>query len=180
MSLNAQRFETAELRPKKCCKESGRLTTKKQMKQISALVLALGLALSASAQTKSLLNLDKSGVAIQGYDPVAFFTDHAPVKGVEEFTSSYHGATYRFASVEHKALFDKDPALYEPAFGGYCAYGVSRDKLAPIDVEAFQIVDGRLLLQYSKSIRKSFNEDQKDNLFKAEQNWPGLVDKKGK
>ena len=150
------------------------------MKKLSALLLAVGLAVSASAQTKTLLNLDKSGVAIQGYDPVAFFTDHHPVKGMPEFSSQADGATYQFASKDHKDLFDKEPAKYEPVFGCYCAYGVSRNKLAPIDVEAFQIVDGKLMLQYSKSVRDSFNEDQKGNLTKANQNWPGLLDKKGK
>lgn len=150
------------------------------MKKISAFLLAVGLTFCVSAQTKTLLNLDSSGVAIQGYDPVAFFTDHHPVKGKADFTSHADGATYQFASKEHKELFDKDSTKYEPVFGGYCAYGVSRDKLALVDVEAFQIVDGKLILQYSKSIRDSFNEDQKGNLGKANQNWPGLVEKKGK
>ena len=65
-------------------------------------------------------------------------------------------------------------------FGGYCAYGVSRNKLVEIDVDAFQIVNGRLLLQYSKGVRDDFNKDTKGNLAKAEANWPGLVEKKGK
>lgn len=150
------------------------------MKRFFSLLVAFGLALSASAQTKTLLNLDKAGVAIQGCDPVAFFTDHQPVKGRPEFASQWHGAIYEFASREHKALFDKEPMRYEPAFGGYCAYGVSRNKLAPIDVDAFQIVDGKLLLQYSRSVRDDFNADQKANLQKAAQNWPGLVQKKGR
>jgi YHS domain-containing protein len=150
------------------------------MKQFSLLLLAFGLAFSASAQSKTLLNLDRSGVAIQGYDPVAFFTEHAPVKGMPQFASKYNGATYEFASRQHKDLFEQEPAKYEPQFGGYCAYGVSRNKLAPIDVEAFQIVDGKLLLQYSKGVRDDFNEDQKGNLSKANRNWPGLIDKKGK
>src|SRR5262249_40770483 len=149
------------------------------MKKYSALLITLGLAISASAQTKTLLNLDKSGVAIQGYDPVAFFTEHHPVKGKPELTSMHDGATYHFASQTDKDLFDKEPATYEPVFGGCCAYGVSRDKLAPIDVDAFQIVDGKLLLQYSKSIRDNFNQDQKGNLVKATQNWPALVNKNG-
>ena len=85
-----------------------------------------------------------------------------------------------FASKEHRDLFKKDPAKYEPAFGGYCAYGVSRDKLVEIDVDAFQIIDGRLLLQYSKGVRDDFNRDAKGNMAKAEANWPGLVEKKGK
>jgi YHS domain-containing protein len=150
------------------------------MKQLSLLCLLIGLVLPASAQTKSLLNLDSSGVAIQGYDPVAFFTDGKPVKGKPEFVAKHDGAAYQFASKEHRDLFTKDPAKYEPQFGGYCAYGVSRNKLAPVEVEAFQIVDGKLLMQYSKAIRDDFNKDTKGNLSKANTNWPGLVDKKGK
>src|ERR1051325_5045017 len=111
------------------------------MKRLTLLLLVtLGLALPASAQTKTLLNLDKSGVAIQGYDPVAFFTDGKPVKGKLEFVAKHGGAVYQFASKEHRDLFTKEPAKYEPQFGGYCAYGVSKNKLAPVDVEAFQIV----------------------------------------
>jgi YHS domain-containing protein len=149
-------------------------------KKLSLLILALGLALPAFAQSKTLLNLDKEGIAIQGYDPVAFFTDNKPVKGKPEFPARHGGATYLFATREHRDLFKADPAKYEPMFGGYCAYGVSRGKLVEIDVNAFQIVDGRLLLQYSKGVRDDFNQDGKGNLSKAESNWPGLVEKKGK
>lgn len=150
------------------------------MKKLCLLLFSLTLVLPSLAQTKALLNLDKSGVAIQGYDPVAFFTDNKPVKGSEKFAFRHNGATYQFASQEHRDLFRADPAKYEPSFGGYCAYGVSRDKLAQIDVEAFQVVNGRLLLQYSKSVRDDFNKDTKGNLGKADANWPGLVEKKGK
>src|SRR5216110_3939763 len=141
------------------------------MKKLSLLLLTWGLALPAFAQTKTLLNLDKTGVAIQGYDPVAFFTDHKPVMGKPEFPARHNGALYYFASKEHRDLFKGDPAKYEPAFGGYCAYGVSRNKLVQIDVQAFQIVDGRLLLQYSKGVRNDFNKDTQGNLAKARQNW---------
>ncbi len=143
------------------------------------LTLAL-LALPAFAQTKTLLNLDKTGVAIQGYDPVAFFTDHKPAKGSEKFVAKQDGAIYLFASKEHQDLFKENPAKYEPEFGGYCAYGVSRNKLVEVDVDAFQIVDGKLLLQYSKGVRDDFNRDQAGNLSKANANWTGLVAKKGK
>ena len=139
-----------------------------------------GSVLSALAQTKTLLNLDDSGVAIQGYDPVAYFTDNKPVKGDPQILAKRDGAIYFFASKEHKELFLKDPMKYEPVFGGYCAYGVSRNKLVEIDVNAFQVVDGHLLLQYSKGVQDKFNADPKGNLSKAEANWPGLVEKKGK
>jgi YHS domain-containing protein len=144
-----------------------------------SLTLAM-LALPVFAQTKTLLNLDKSGVAIQGYDPVAFFTDHKPMKGDPKFLTKRNGAIYFFASKEHKEAFNADPAKYEPVFGGYCAYGVSRNKLVEIDVDAFQIMDGKLLLQYSKGVRDDFNKDSKGNLAKADANWPGLVEKQGK
>jgi len=150
------------------------------MKRFYLLVLFVVLALPTFAQNKTLLNLDKTGVAIQGYDPVAFFTDNKPVKGDEKFLVKHGGAIYFFASKEHRDLFKADPAKYEPVFGGYCAYGVSRNKLVEIDVDAFQIVDGKLLLQYSKGVRDDFNKDTKGNLTKADANWPALVAKKGK
>jgi len=151
------------------------------MKKVALLLLlTLGLALPSSAQTKTLFNLNKSGVAIQDYDPVAFFTDGKPVKGKPEFAARHAGAVYYFASQEHLDLFNQNPAKYEPAYGGYCAFGVSRNKLVEIDPEAFQIVNGRLLLQYSKGVRDDFNKDTQGNLAKAEANWPALVAKKGK
>ena len=150
------------------------------MKKLFLGLFAAMLALPLAAQPKTLLNLDKSGLAIQGYDPVAFFTDGKPVKGKPELGFRHNGALYYFASKEHRDLFKADAPKYEPVFGGYCAYGVSRNKLVEIDVDAFQIVDGKLLLQYSKGVREDFNKDTKGNLTKANANWPALVEKKGK
>ena len=95
-------------------------------KVVACVCILVGL--SALAAAKDLQNLGRDGVAIQGYDPVAFFTDNQPVKGNPQFQSDYHGAKYYFASADHKAAFDKAPAQYEPQFGGYCAYGASRGK----------------------------------------------------
>jgi YHS domain-containing protein len=150
------------------------------MKKLIIILTFATLALPVFAQNKILVNTDATGVAIQGYDPVAFFTDSKPVKGDQKFVTKRDGAIYFFASKEHKDLFLKDPMKYEPCFGGYCAYGVSRDRLVEVDVDAFQIVDGKLLLQYSKGVRDDFNKDAKANLTKADSNWPDLVAKKGK
>lgn len=150
------------------------------MKKTLFSILLAAIAWPAFSQTKTLLNLDRTGVAIHGYDPVAFFTDHKPVKGDPKFVSKKDGAIYFFSSTEHRDLFNTQPAKYEPVFGGYCAYGVSRNKLVEIDVEAFQIVEGKLILQYSRGVRDDFNQDVKGNLAKAEVNWKGLVEKKGK
>ena len=150
------------------------------MKKLLLSLVIVALSLPLLAQTKTLLNLDANGVAIQGYDPVAFFTDNKPVKGDPKILAKSDGAVYYFASTDHRDLFLKDPAKYEPVFGGYCAYGVCKDHLAEIDVNAFQIVDDKLFMQHSEGVRDKFNTDQKGNLAKANANWPGLVDKKGK
>ena len=151
------------------------------MKHITRLFLVISLLISSSyAFSKSLENVDSHGVGIQGYDPVAYFTDQKPVKGTAQFQSSYEGVIYYFASAEHKAAFEGAPASYVPQFGGFCAYGVSKGSVVEIDPTAFQIVDGRLLLQYSHGVLEKFNKDGAANLKKADANWPVLLEKKGK
>ena len=132
------------------------------------------------ADAKNYLNTDKNGVAIKGHDPVAYFTQSKPVKGHPELKVVHDSATYLFASQENAELFKANPAKYAPQFGGFCAYAVSKGKTADIDPAAFQIVDGRLLLQYSKSVRDTFSKDTAGNLRKADANWPGIVEKHGK
>lgn len=150
------------------------------MTKIATLLTLLTLAaLAMPAVAQTLVNTDRSGLALKGHDPVAYFTDNAAVEGSAEFASTYGGATYRFASADHKKMFDADPSKYAPQFGGYCAYAVSRGDTASIDPEAFQIVDGRLLLQYSKSVRSTFNQDTTGNLAKADANWPKLLAERG-
>ena len=150
------------------------------------LTLTATLALAAAAfadhapgHTKSLVLKNKEGAAILGYDVVAYFTDGKPAKGDPKFKSAYDGARYYFASAQHKALFDANPAKYAPAYGGYCGYAASIDRLSPIDPAWFQIIDGRLVLQHNKKATDKFNADQKGNIVKADQNWPGLVAKNG-
>ena len=145
------------------------------------LVVGMAAALPSFAQSKvDPVNKDLSGVAIKGYDPVAYFTHNKPVIGNPKIKSSFEGAEYFFASVEHRALFDANPAKYEPQFGGFCAYAASQNHTAPVKIEAFQIVNGRLLMQYDLDVRKEFNKDTQGNLQKADKNWPGLVQKEGK
>ena len=138
-------------------------------KLVFLIVLGLGSAGQLHAQAK---NIEKSGRALQGYDPVAFFTDGKPVKGDANISSKIGNATYYFATLEHKSSFEKEPVKYEPQFGGYCAYGVSKGALVKIEVGAFQIVDGRLLLQYDTGVRDKFNKDKAANLKTADAMWP--------
>jgi hypothetical protein len=145
------------------------------MKPFCKILPFICLAVSASsALAEPKPNVDQNGIGLQGYDPVAFFTDGKPVLGNEKFHSSYHDVTYRFASAEHQAMLEKDSARYEPQFGGYCAYGVAKRHLAPVKIDAFQIVNGRLLMQYDSGVKDTFNKDQRGNLEIADKNWPTL------
>lgn len=134
---------------------------------------------AGAADQKVLVNLDKDGVAIEGYDPVAYFTDGKPVKGDAAFRSSYGGSIYQFASAEHKAMFDASPAKYAPQFGGYCAYAASIDTISPVDPKFWEIVDGRLILQHNQRAWDLWHKDPKNNLVLADRNWPGLVTREG-
>ena len=146
----------------------------------NVLLTALAIVFVSTTSAKTLLNVDKSGVGIKGYDPVAYFTDNKAIKGSAQFQSDSSGVTYHFASAQNKTAFDANPAKYEPQFGGFCAWAVSQGYTAPIDPKAFQVVNGRLLLQYSLSVRKQFSQDTEGNLRKADANWPAIVEKKGK
>jgi YHS domain-containing protein len=151
-------------------------------KIVSLLLLALAvLPTYADSPTgkKLLINKTKDGVAIQGYDAVAYFTDNKPVKGNPKFQATHEGAVYHFASAEHLALFKADPAKYAPAYGGYCGYAASIDRLSPISPEFFQVIEGRLILQHNKRAFDKWNADLPGNLVKANANWPGLVAKNG-
>ena len=150
------------------------------MRRFALILAVMALMVTSAAAQKRLINVDKAGLALQGYDPVAYFTVNQPVKGSPAFKSEYNGATYYFFSAANKAAFDAEPKKYEPQFGGFCAYAVSQGHTAKIEPDAFQIQDGRLLLQYDKSVRERFNKDSQGNLKKADQNWPGLVEKNGK
>ena len=127
-----------------------------------------------------LLNLDKDGVILDGYDPVAFFTDNKPVLGSDAFQSTYRGATYHFASADHKATFEKEPAKYEPQFGAFCAYAVSVGRTAPIDVNTFSIINGRLVVQHNARAVGLWNKDPQLNLKHADKYWPAVAANGGK
>jgi len=117
---------------------------------------------------------ERGGLAIGGYDPVAYHTMNKPVKGNAEFTSTWNSSTWHFSSAENKAMFDGDPEKYAPAYGGYCAYAVAYGSTAKTEPEAFKIVDGRLYLNYDKRIQKKWEAKQDSFLQQSEANWPGI------
>jgi YHS domain-containing protein len=116
------------------------------------------------------------GVAIMGYDPVAYFTEGRATKGSEEFSYDWLGTPWYFASRQHRELFKSEPVKYAPQFGGYCAGEIAGDGITVnIDPEAWRIIDGKLYLVYDKGYAELFEAQAKDILPKAEANWPKLA-----
>ena len=115
-----------------------------------------------------------SGFAIGGYDPVAYHDKGEALKGSPPFSYQWRGATWLFSSTENLARFQADPERYAPQYGGYCAYAVSQGHTASIDPEAWKIVNGKLYLNYSKSVKSKWEQDVPGNIRKADMNWPGL------
>jgi YHS domain-containing protein len=128
----------------------------------------------AAAASADPINKNGSGVAIKGYDPVAYFTDSKPVKGAAQFSHQWNGATWQFASAAHRDEFAKSPEKYAPQFGGYCAYGVSQNHTAPIDPDAWTVLDGKLYLNYSQSVKNTWSKAIPKYLEQADKNWPAL------
>jgi YHS domain-containing protein len=114
-------------------------------------------------------------VALSGYDPVAYFTDGRPVEGRPEFELAWNGATWRFASAEHRDLFKAAPERYAPRYGGYCAYAVSQGYTASADPQAWKIVDGHLYLNYNREVQRTWEQDTPGYIAKADHNWPGVL-----
>ncbi len=118
---------------------------------------------------------DFFGKAIKGYDPVSYFTENKAVKGNNDITYQWNGSQWHFSSEENLKLFVSDPAMYAPQYGGYCAWAVSRSYTAATDPNAWYIFEGKLYLNYSKSVQQSWQKDIKGNVAKADINWPKLL-----
>lgn len=117
------------------------------------------------------------GLAVHGFDVVAFFTDRRPVVGTARFAVVHEAATYRFASKANLEAFKANPAKYAPAFGGYCAYGVSVGAKFDGDPRYWRIVDGRLYLNRDAGIQKAWLKDVPGAIRKARVNWPKIAHK---
>ena len=150
-------------------------------KQFLILFVAL-LSATTFAQTATKraaeFNLEKK-VAIQGYDPVSYFTQKKAVKGKSTIAATYEGVTYNFSSQSNKDLFLKNPAGYEPQYGGWCSYamGANGEKVE-VDPETFKIVDGKLNLFYNaffNNTLKSWNKDEVNLKKKADSNWKKII-----
>lgn len=129
---------------------------------------------AAVPTSTSAIDTDASGLAMQGYDPVAYFTQGAPQKGNPAFKVTEGGATYYFATAANQAKFKAQPAAYLPQYGGFCAMGASMGKKFEGDPNVWKVVDNKLYLNFNPDVGRRWNEDIPTNIDRANENWPEI------
>jgi len=142
------------------------------------LIVVLGLVLGIAGTTMAgaeppvpAFNADQ-GIGLKSYDPVAYFVNGAPTKGSEQYSFTWKGVTYRFASAGNLEKFKADPEKYLPQYGGYCAYAMSLDRIADIDPSRWAIVNGKLYQNNGFVAEKLWSLNKSGNIVSADRNWP--------
>lgn len=146
-------------------------------------IVILGILLGSLSWAKaedSLINTNDSlfssnEYAIDGYDVVAYFNEGKAVKGSEQFKVQHKGVQFYFSSEANQAAFKESPEKYEPQYGGYCAYAVSKGSTAGVDPTVFDVVDGKLYLNYNKDVQKKWRAEMKKHIQRADANWPKVL-----
>ncbi len=149
---------------------------------ICALIVVIGnlnFVMAQTAEVRQKHFLVEDGVAIEGYDPVAYHTDNTAVEGKKSITTVHEGITYRFASEENRKTFQENPEKYLPAYGGWCAYALAAngEKMEP-DPETFKLQEGKLYLFYNGFFNNTlpkWNKKEKEMKEKADKAWEALI-----
>ncbi len=145
---------------------------------VSILAIACAETPGTVSQTEAVEDLDlQMGVALRGYDAVAYFTENRAVMGDPASSYQWQGATWLFSSVEHRTQFAADPARYAPQFGGYCAFAVAQGTTADGDPHQWAIVKDKLYVNNNAVAKKLWDQDRPGNIMAADRNWP-LIPKK--
>jgi YHS domain-containing protein len=146
------------------------------MKRVLVLAIALFSVCSVVSAQKSPVYAPK-GIALDGYDAVAFFKQGKPVKGSSAYAVQWNGAQWLFADKADLESFKNTPEKYAPQYGGYCAYGAAKGHKASTEVDTWSIVNGKLYLNYDQDVKSTWNKDQAAYIESANKNWPQIRDK---
>jgi YHS domain-containing protein len=172
-SLAVWRFCLNHRNPKEKAMTSSKCVT--AILLFAATTVLTGLLASAAADSSAspvpAVNTT-DGLAVKGYDPVAYFTDEHPTKGEDQYRFQWKGVTYQFASAENLQRFKADPEKYLPQYGGYCAYAMSLDRIADIDPFRWAIVGGKLYLNNGFIAQDLWSLNKSGNIASADRNWP--------
>jgi YHS domain-containing protein len=142
------------------------------MKSVSLLCTALLITLVSFSQTVKFSG--NNGVAINGFDPVAYFTLQKALEGNSNYSYEWSGSIWKFVSKDNLNLFQANPENYAPQFGGYCAYGCSEKHLSPTDPKAFTIINDKLYLNYNQKVKEVWIKDTANRIQTANQYWKSI------
>lgn len=148
--------------------------TSKKLLHALLLTVAVMLSGNAAAAVDEIYTGFFSNKAIKGYDAVAYFTEGMPVEGSAEFSMEYKGAQWLFSSQENLQMFRADPEAYAPQYGGYCAFAVANGETASAEPELWTIHDGKLYLNYNRSINAQWRDNMESFIEQADSNWPTI------
>ena len=129
----------------------------------------------AGNAASSYIYSKRNNLAVDGYDPVTYFSVGEATKGSADHELNWNGRTWRFASAENRSTFESDPEQYAPQYGGWCAWAASGGYLARGNPNHWKIVDGKLYLNYSGGVQRKWEKDIPGHIEKADGNWPGLM-----
>jgi YHS domain-containing protein len=115
---------------------------------------------------------EKDGVALRGYDAVAYVKENQAVKGSARYRAEHQGSVFLFSSPAHRDAFAADPTRYAPQYGGFCAYGMSKGYKAATDPAAFTVIDGKLYLNYNRDVQRQWSADVPGFVALADKQWP--------
>ncbi len=142
---------------------------------LSGILLSVALVMPANAgDPQWMVNAGQDGVAIKGYDTVAYFTENRSMPGTPEFSYTWQDVDWYFANSKHRNLFAANPERYAPQFGGFCANGMSKGKVVVADPEAWTIVDEKLYIKFSEVARDKWRQDKARKIEKANEVWADL------
>lgn len=148
------------------------MKTARLLLALAALAAPLGFAVPAPALADGGIYASTGKIAVGGYDTVSYFRGQGkPVKGDAQFKVSWKGAEWRFASAANAAAFKANPAAYAPQYGGHCSWAIAQGYLAPGDPTAYDIVGGKLYLNYDQGIRAKWRKDISGFIAKGGPNW---------
>ena len=145
------------------------------MKRLLVVLLIASATVGGIVIAAEIVNTTAAGVAVDGFDMVAYFELGSPVKGRADHSVTYKGAKWLFATSGHKKAFAADPARYAPKYNGFCAVAVSEGAAAEVDfVNGWTIVDGELFLNWSADVKRIFLTEISERLPAANRNWPDV------
>lgn len=140
--------------------------------------IAAALAACAKTSNFAVVDTDREGVALKGFDAVAYFAVDKAVAGDRRYEYAWNGAKWLFSNAENLEKFKQNPEVYAPQYGGYCSYAVSKGYTADGDPNAWKIVDGKLYLNYDLEVKQVWEKDQQENIKKSEEHWKEFKTKK--